>query len=115
MTASLDAFRKVAEPNLCRHCDALISMLVFRNQVLGQAPEWVSLSTRIALIPPGLTVSGRTGETVFESGRFRAAKGVVRSSRVSSLLNGYERGVLLADGLPEGWTERIVLAVGQEL
>src|SRR5437868_720821 len=115
MTASLDSFRKLAEPNLTRHCDALLSTLVFRQQYIGAPPEWVSLSTRIVLIPPGLAIPGPVGEQIFESGRFRAAKGIVRSDRVPALLSGFERGQLFADALPEGWTEPIALAVGPDL
>src|SRR5207245_156326 len=110
MTASLDSFRKFAEPKLGRHCDALLSTFVFRQDYIGGSPDWVSLSTRIVLIPPGLAIPGPIGERIFESGRFRAARGIVRNSRLSALLNGFERGQLLRDGLPEGWTEPIVLA-----
>ena len=115
MTASLDSFRKLAEPNLARHCDALLSTFVFRQDYIGASSEWVSLSTRIVLIPPGLAIPGPIGEKIFESGRFRAGRGIVRGSRLSALLNGFERGQLLPDGLPEGWTEPIMLAEGGHL
>lgn len=115
MTASLDSFRKLAEPNLARHCDALLSTFVFRQDYIGGSPEWVSLSTRIVLIPPGVTISGPIGERIFHSGLFRAARGIVPSGRVSALLSGFERGRLLPDGLPEQWTEPIALAVGAQL
>ncbi len=39
MTASLDSFRKLAEPNLARHCDALLSTFVFRQDYIGGSPE----------------------------------------------------------------------------
>lgn len=115
MTASLDSFRKLAEPNLARHCDALLSTFVFRQDYIGGSPERVSLSTRIVLIPPGVTISGPIGERIFHSGLFRAARGIVPSGRVSALLSGFERGRLLPDGLPEQWTEPIALAVGAQL
>jgi len=75
----------------------------------------VSLSARIMLIPPGLAIPGPVGEQVFESGRFRAARGIVRSGGVPALLDGFERGRLLPEGLPEGWKEPIALAVGPQL
>jgi hypothetical protein len=114
MTASLDSFRKLAEPNLAHNCDALLSTFVCRQHCVGGSPEWVSISTRIMLIPPGLVIPSPAGERIFESGRFRAAKGIVTSGRLSALLDGFEHGRLLPDGLPEGWTEPIVLTAGPQ-
>lgn len=108
---TLDRFREIAAPNLSRGCDALLSTFCFRRDHLGGAPpDWVSLSTRIVLLPPVPPTPGSIETQIFESGRFRAARGIVPGVHVPALLEGIERGYLDRESLPERWSGPILLA-----
>src|SRR5207244_226063 len=63
----LDAFRAVAATNLSRGCEAVVSTFMARQPFLSATLEWLSLSTRIVLVPPSVALPGPSGLAVFES------------------------------------------------